>query len=42
MKLRGVERAFRDLFGPVEVLALKVDPLTPLQPIGLDETLRGL
>lgn len=41
VKLRGVERAFREFYGQVELVAVEVDPLVPKQPIGLEETLRG-
>lgn len=40
-KLRGVERAFADLLGPVEVVAVEVNPGVPRQPVGLDEIVRG-
>lgn len=41
VKLKGVERAFRDFYGLVELVAVEVDPLVPPQPMGLDETLNG-
>ncbi len=41
VKLRGVERAFRELLGPAEVVGVSVDPGVPRQPVGLEETLRG-
>ncbi|MEM0226410.1 MAG: inosine/xanthosine triphosphatase [Thermofilaceae archaeon] len=40
-KLKGVERAFRSFYGPVEIVAVEVDPLVPPQPVGIDEVLRG-
>jgi len=40
-KLRGVERAFRELVGPATLLPVAVDPGVPRQPVGLDEILRG-
>lgn len=40
-KLKGIERAFREFFGEVEVAGTAVDSGVPRQPIGLEETLRG-
>jgi inosine/xanthosine triphosphatase len=40
-KLKGIERAFREFFGEVEVVGVEVDPGVPRQPLGLEETLKG-
>lgn len=41
VKLRGVERAFKELIGPAEVIGVEVDPGVSKQPVGLDEIVLG-
>jgi inosine/xanthosine triphosphatase len=40
-KLRGIERAFRECFGEVEITGIAIDSGVSRQPFSLEETLNG-